>query len=159
MESEFSRTFFFEMGKFQWTLLVNSLGHFCPCLFSANAVPCQIRGCGGEAPARISKHCSVSGSGQVRFWLSQVSFCLGLGQFRLGQVWVGLGLGQFRLGLGWVRFYVRFELGQIWVRFWVRLGWDRFWSGYCFSLLLKRVSMKIHPKNVHENLPKKTNSW
>ena len=59
---------------------VNSSGHFLvvitngwsanaggagakPLLVSANIVPCQVRGCGGKAPARISKHCSVSGFG------------------------------------------------------------------------------------------------
>jgi hypothetical protein len=34
-----------------------------PLLGSANTVLCQVRGCGGEAPDRISKHCSVSGLG------------------------------------------------------------------------------------------------
>ena len=63
-------------GEFLWT--VNSHGHFLkvitnvanaggagakPLLGSENNVQCQVRGCGGEAPARISKHCSVSGQG------------------------------------------------------------------------------------------------
>jgi hypothetical protein len=34
-----------------------------PLLGSAYTVQCQVRGCGGEAPARISEHCSVSGLG------------------------------------------------------------------------------------------------
>ena len=32
-----------------------------PLLGSANTVQCQVRGCGGKAPARVSEHCSVSG--------------------------------------------------------------------------------------------------
>ena len=47
-------------------------------------VPMQ--GVRGEAPNRISKHCSVSGL-----------LRLGLG---LGKVWVRFGLGWFGLGLG-----------------------------------------------------------
>ena len=61
-------------------LRVNSRGHFVvvitngwsanaegagtkPLLGSANTVPCQVRGCVGEAPAKISEYCSVSGLG------------------------------------------------------------------------------------------------
>ena len=29
-----------------------------PLVGSGNTVQCQVRGCGGEAPARISKHCA-----------------------------------------------------------------------------------------------------
>ena len=61
-----------------------------PTLGSANTVQCQVRGCGGEAPARISKHCSVSGLGLVR---------LGLVRLGLVRVRFGLGLGvRFWLG-------------------------------------------------------------
>jgi hypothetical protein len=67
---------FVQDGEFSWT--VNSCGHFLmvitnggnaggagakPLLGSANTVQCQVRGCGGEAPARISDHCSVTGLG------------------------------------------------------------------------------------------------
>ena len=66
----------FKMGKFQWTF---SDGEFSWTLFvHENTVQYQVRGCGGEAPARVSKHCSVSRLGQV---------CVRLG-LNLGQVWV-----------------------------------------------------------------------
>ena len=68
---------FIQNGEFSWT--VNSCGHFLmvitnganaggaggakPLLGSAYTVQCQVRGCGGKAPARISEHCSVSGLG------------------------------------------------------------------------------------------------
>ena len=66
---------FVQDGEFSWT--VNSCGHFLmvitnggnagagakPLLGSANTVQCQVRGCGSEAPAWISEHCSVSGLG------------------------------------------------------------------------------------------------
>ena len=53
---------------------MNSSGHFLMVITnSANS-----RGCRGEAPARLSKHCCVR---------------LGLVRFGLGFVWVKLGLG------------------------------------------------------------------
>ena len=62
----------------EFSLKVNSCGHFLmvitnvanaggagakPLLGSANTVQCQVRGCGGKAPGRISKHSSASGLG------------------------------------------------------------------------------------------------
>ena len=59
---------FVQDGEFSWT--VNSCGHFLMVITnganaggSANTVQCQVRGCGDEAPARTSEHCSVSGLG------------------------------------------------------------------------------------------------
>ena len=34
-----------------------------PLIVSTNTVQCKVRWCGGEAPARLSKHCFVSGLG------------------------------------------------------------------------------------------------
>ena len=66
-------------GEFSWT--VNPCGHLlmvicnklCQCrgggwgakplLGSVNTVQCQVRGCRGKAPVRISKHCSALGLG------------------------------------------------------------------------------------------------
>ena len=48
---------FVQDGEFSWT--VNSSGHF----LMAPMQWCQCRGCGGEAPARFSEHCTVSGQG------------------------------------------------------------------------------------------------
>ena len=90
MDNDISWTLFFKMGDFSWTLSkgdfswtlfgdfswtllstrsplfgvnfrghfwVNSSGHFLMVIInSANR-----RGCGGEAPARLSEHCSVPG--------------------------------------------------------------------------------------------------
>ena len=82
---------FVQDGEFSWT--VNSCGHFLmvitnggnagcvganPLLGSANTVQCQVRGCGGKAPARKSSY-FVSTSVRVR--LDQV------------WVWVRFGLG------------------------------------------------------------------
>ena len=89
-------------GEFSWTLL------------NGDNKCCQRMGCVGKVPTRFSKHCSVSGLGQVRvrFVLGQVWVRLGLGWVGLGQVWVGLG--QVRVGLGQVRFDLcQVRLGQV----------------------------------------------
>ena len=42
-----------------------------PLLGLVNTVQCQVRGCGGEAPPRISEHCSVSGSCKNEQYLNE----------------------------------------------------------------------------------------
>ena len=53
-------------------LPTQGLREWNPCMLgSANTVLCQVRGCGGEAPTRISEHCSVSGLGWPIFFKLQ----------------------------------------------------------------------------------------
>ena len=127
----------FSEGEFSWTLLVHensfSWVNFCGfCRFSKHS-SVSGQGCRCKAPARVSKHCSVS-----RLGLGQVCLRLGLD---LGQVWVrfGLGLGQVRFGFG-------LGLGQVWVRFGLGLG-------QVIALLSKKCPRKF-TKNVHEKPPK-----
>ena len=103
---------------------------------SANTVQCQVRGCRGEAPARVNKHCCVSRLGQVRF-----GFGLGLGQVRfgLGQIWVRLGLGQIRV---WVRFGLLLNNR---VTLFITIKKVSPIHQKCPQKFTKKMSMKIHP--------------
>ena len=80
----FSLTFFSQNGSYLfsfkyhsfrtgWRILLDS--EYLWSLFNGDNKWCQRRGCGGEAPASIREHCSVSGQVRVR-----------IGQVRLGQV-------------------------------------------------------------------------
>ena len=122
---------------FSW---VNFRGHFLSefqwTLFDGDNKWCQRRGCGGEAPARLSKHCSVSGQGVRGQSLARLSKQYSMsGQVRLSQI----RLGQFRLLLDYsVTLIITIKKSV--------------------PKNSPKMSARIHPKYVHKNSPKKRNS-